>query len=576
MKIIRLPESWAARIAAGEVVERPASVVKELVENSLDAGAQEISVWIEASGISLIRVSDDGEGISAEDLPLAVERHATSKLKDEQQLWRIGTLGFRGEALPSIGSVSRLAIISRGRDASAGRRLVVEGGARGDLAPAGCAVGTTVEVRDLFYNTPARRKFLKAPATELSHVCDVINHMAPAYPQVHFRLHHEGKMLSDYPSGALPQERLEQVFGKEIASGMASFCWVKGRVKLGGFLSKAPASFSTSRYLLTYVNRRFVRDRVLNHAILQGYETLLMKGRYPAAVLYLEIPYEDVDVNVHPAKHEVRFRRQAEVHDAVADGVREALRQEAKAPSQPFAAPHAEPAGEVREPGAAYGFDFSRDDVAARFTEGGQPFPETTGVAGGFFSALEIMGQALGCYLICASPRGLVLIDQHAAHERIAFEKMRQRLAGGEMERQELLVPQVLELPAGEVGLLEQSLELLDRFGFGVEKFGRSGYTIRTVPALLPAGDYREALRRMIAEVAELGQSAELREGLEERLATIACHSVIRANRKLEKEEIRALLGDLDRCDFATQCPHGRPVLIELTEGQIERMFKRT
>ncbi len=576
MKIIRLPESWAARIAAGEVVERPASVVKELVENSLDAGAREISVWIEASGISLIRVGDDGEGISAEDLPLAVERHATSKLKNEEELWRIGTLGFRGEALPSIGSVSKLAIVSRSRGASTGHRLAVEGGTRGDPAPAGCSVGTTVEVRDLFYNTPARRKFLKAPATELSRVCDVINHTALAYPQVHFRLYHESKMLCDYPSGAAPQERLEQVFGKEIASGMAPFCWVKGRVKLGGFLSKAPASFSTSRYLFTYVNRRFVRDRVLNHGILQGYETLLMKGRYPAAVLYLEIPYEDVDVNVHPAKHEVRFRRQAEVHDAVADGVREALRQEAKAPYQPFAASSAESVGEVREAGAAYGFDFLGGDIPSLVPAEAAPLEDASRLNRGFFSSLEIMGQALGCYLICASPRGLVLIDQHAAHERTAFEKMRRRLAGGELERQELLVPQVLELPVGEAELLEQHLNVLDRFGFGVEKFGRSGYTIRTVPALLPAGDYRDALRRMIAEVAEVGQSEELREGLEDRLATIACHSVIRANRKLEKEEIRALLSDLDRCDFATQCPHGRPVLIEFTEQQLERMFKRT
>jgi len=272
----------------------------------------------------------------------------------------------------------------------------------------------------------------------------------------------------------------------------------------------------------------------------------------------------------------VRFRRQADVHDAVAAGVRGALRQEAKAPSQSFAAPHAESAGEVREAGAAYGFEFSESGVASPFAEEARLLAETISLNGGFFSSLEIMGQALGCYLICASPRGLVLIDQHAAHERVAFEKMRQRLAGGEMERQELLIPQVLELPAGEVGLLEQSLGLLDRFGFGVEKFGRSGYTIRTVPALLPAGDYREALRRMIAEVAEVGQSEELREGLEDRLATIACHSVIRASRKLEKEEIRALLDDLDRCDFATQCPHGRPVLIEFTEQQLERMFKRT
>jgi DNA mismatch repair protein MutL len=575
MKIIRLPDSWAARIAAGEVVERPASVVKELVENSLDAGAKEISVWMEGSGIDLIRVADDGEGIGAEDLPLAVERHATSKLVEEADLWRISTLGFRGEALPSIGSIAKLEIVSRARNGEAGCRLRVEGGKAGEPEPAGCSPGTTVEVRELFFNTPARRKFLKAPATELSHVCDVIHHAALAYQEVHFRLYNQGGLLSDYPGGVEPRDRLRQVLGREIAEGMVPFGWSRGELKIGGFLSKAPSSFSTTRYLTAYVNRRFVRDRVLTHAILHGYETLLMKGRYPAVVLYLEMPFQDVDVNVHPAKHEVRFRRQSEIHDAVSQAVKEGLRKEAKTPQPSFAEGTGERRPEVYESPAAYALRSSAGAASDERTESIEPQDQPRFAPEGFFSSLEVLGQLLGCYLICFSSRGLIFIDQHAAHERVAFERMRRQLGQGALERQNLLIPQVLELPAGEAALLEQRLDLLDRAGFGVEKFGRNAYVIRTAPALLPAGDYREALRRMIAEVAEVGESGELREGLEDRLATIACHSVIRAHRKLAKDEIRALLEDLDRIDFATQCPHGRPVLIELSEEQLERMFKR-
>ncbi len=574
MKIMRLPESWAARIAAGEVVERPASVVKELVENSLDAGAKEISVWIEGGGIDLIRVSDDGEGIAADDLPLAVERHATSKVREEEDLWNISTLGFRGEALPSIGSVAKLEIISRAREAEAGRRLRVEGGAAGEAVAVGSAVGTTVDVRELFFNTPARRKFLKSPGTELSRVCDVINHAALADSRVHFRLYNMGKLVCEYPGGVEPRDRLGQVLGREIAQGMIPFSWRRGEFKAGGFLTKAPSSFSAARYLMAYVNRRFVRDRVLTHAILHGYETLLMKGRYPAVVLYLELPFGDVDVNVHPAKHEVRFRRQSEVHEMVAAAVKEGLRLEAKGPAPSVWREKETRALGVRERAASY--DPMPADAAALSPAEITQFDGAPRLApSGFFSSLEVLGQMLGCYLICSSPRGLAVIDQHAAHERVAFEKMRARLGDGEIERQELLIPQILELPPGEAVLLEQRIDLLDRAGFAVERFG-GGYAIRTVPALLPPGDYREALRGMIAEVAEVGESGELRGGLEERLATIACHSVIRAHRKLEREEIRALLAELDRIDFATQCPHGRPVLIELSEQQLEGMFKRT
>jgi len=579
MKIIRLPDSWAARIAAGEVIERPASVVKELVENSLDAGAREISVWIEGAGVSLIRVSDDGGGIAEEDLPLAIERHATSKIKDEADLWQIATLGFRGEALPSIGSVAKLEITSRTRDSDIGYRIAIDGGNIGGIIAAGSAAGTTAEVRDLFFNIPARRKFLKSPGTELSHICDVVNHAALAHAEVHFRLYNQGNLLSDYPAGVEARDRLGQVLGRDVARSMAPFSWTRGELRIEGFLSKAPSSFPTTRYLTAYVNRRFVRDRVLTHAILHGYETLLMKGRYPAVVLELAMPYKDVDVNVHPAKHEVRFRRQQEIHEAVAAAVKEGLRLEARAPAPSFIerldrVPAPAAVGDAAESYAApiVGSGPALTPAEIIRFESAPPL-----VNSGFFSSLEVLGQILGCYLICVSARGLAVIDQHAAHERVAFERMRREVADGGIERQNLLIPQVIELPPGEAALLEQRLGILDRVGFAVEPFGAGGeYVIRSAPALFPAGDYREAIRRMIAEVADIGASGEIEEGLEDRLATIACHSVIRAHRKLERDEIRALLRDLDQIDFATQCPHGRPVLIELSEGQLEAMFRRT
>jgi DNA mismatch repair protein MutL len=364
--------------------------------------------------------------------------------------------------------------------------------------------------------------------------------------------------------------------GGEIAGDMVPVSMSRGSVSFTGFLSATPSSLPNTRYLMTYVNRRFVRDRILTHAVLAGYETLLMKGRYPAAVIYLKTPLGEVDVNVHPAKYEVRFRRQAEVHDSVVDGVREGLKQRAKAtPTPSFGTREGWPSLVVHDVARAYAalpvtgeFNFiplSQTALPAR-----QPF------LGGFFSSLEVLGQLLGCYLVCVSPEGLVLIDQHAAHERVTFEKIRARTEKNETGQQQLLLPQVLELPYSESVPFEQMLGLLDQIGFTVEPFGGNTFVLKSVPALLPPGDYREALRRMAAEAAEIGQSGELRRDLEERLMTIACHSVIRANRKLDREEMRALLNALDQANFATQCPHGRPVVVHFSQAQLERMFKRT
>jgi DNA mismatch repair protein MutL len=578
MKIRILSEEIASRIAAGEVVERPASVVKELIENSLDAGATEVAVWVEKSGAALIRVTDDGDGMTAEDLALAVERHSTSKLQDEKDLGRIATLGFRGEALPSIASVSKLEIISRPGSSSVGHRLRAAGGRKDEPCVTGSPVGTTVEIREIFFNTPARRKFLKAPATELSHICDVVNRMALAYPNVHFRLAHDARVIADYVGVPDTKDRLFQVLGREIAQKLIPFARSEDAVTIKGYLSTAPVSFPNSRYLITFVNGRYVRDKVLTHAVMHGYETLLMKGQYPAVVLFLDLPFDEVDVNVHPAKHEVRFRHQAEIHEAAARAVRQALKLEAKEPAGPRSSASKVPRAwvGVMESPLPYAGSAVRSEQLARPMESAFPVPSLADSMGqGFFASMNVLGQILGCYLVCSSSRGLAIIDQHAAHERVTFEKLRSQIETGGVHKQSLLLPQILDLSAGEVMLMEKMIPPLDRLGFVVETFGANAYAITSVPALLPEGDYRQVVRQMVAELAEVDRSEKLRQHLEERLATIACHSVIRANRKLEGDEIRALLQELDQVDFATQCPHGRPVLFEWGRDELDKMFKR-
>ena len=575
MKIQILSDDLASRIAAGEVVERPASAVKELIENSLDARASEIVVGVEKSGTTLIRVADNGEGMGAEDLAMAVERHATSKLTVEADLFRIATLGFRGEALPSIASVSRMEIVSRPKDAATAHLFSCEGGARKELRPTAAATGTTVLVRDIFFNVPARRKFLKSPATELSHICDVINRIALAHPAVHFRLEHDERTVADYAAVAQARDRMQQVLGREVVRDIAPFNCRRSELSVQGFLSAAPGSYPNSRYLFTYVNRRYVRDKVLTHAVLQGYENLLMKGQYPAVVLFLDLPFEGVDVNVHPAKYEVRFRHQAEVHTAVASGVRDALKEAAKEPAMRASFTYAEPFQGVREVALPYQTGSTAAQGFAHATRDDFTTPLRTNERNGYFSSLQILGQILGCYIVCASAHGLALIDQHAAHERVAFENLRRQLETGQVSTQTLLLPQTLELNAGEISLIEASFEALKSFGFALEPFGPGTYAITEAPALLPEGDYTQLVRQMVADLADVDTSTKLRNHLEERLATIACHSVIRANRSLEFDEMGALLRDLDEIDFATQCPHGRPVRIEISREDLERMFKR-
>jgi DNA mismatch repair protein MutL len=363
--------------------------------------------------------------------------------------------------------------------------------------------------------------------------------------------------------------------GAEIAKNLAPFSARVGELRISGYLSATPVSYPNARCIFTFVNRRYVRDKVLTHAVMQGYDTLLMKGQYPAAVLFLEIPYDQVDVNVHPAKYEVRFRRQSDVHNLVARALHAALQDRAKEPSAPPPVTERSQFPWIMESPLPYTHSTGSD---APLMAGRELFSlpvQAEAAPSGFFSSMTVLGQILGCYLVCASAQGLSLIDQHAAHERVVFEKLRRQLNAGAVETQSLLMPQSLELSAGELLLLERQLAVLERFGFVLEPFGPSCYAITAAPALLPEADYAPTVRQMIAELAEVDESEKLRQHMEERLATIACHSVIRAKRKLEPAEMRALLADLDHTARATQCPHGRPVLIEFSREQLDRLFKR-
>lgn len=584
MKIAVLADNLINRIAAGEVVERPASVVKELVDNSLDAGGKEISIWVEGNGTALIKVADDGGGMALEDLSVAFERHSTSKIRTEADLVEISTLGFRGEALPSIASVSTVEVWSRTVGQAHGGRLRMTNGEQDDPVTAGCPVGTTIEVRDLFLHVPARLKFLKSPRTELNHITDVVDRLALSHESVHFRLEHTGRLLADYVATPKLVDRVHQVLG-EVGREMVPFDQRRGRLRCHGFSSVAPTSFGNSRYIVTFVNRRFVRDRVITHAVLKAYDTLLMKGRFPATVLYLDVPFEQVDVNVHPAKTEVRFRAQSDIYETVLLAVRSGLQAAAQgvgsAPVEHDQAGDAvaEPMTWYRgpvQPRGSLDLAFGSPRFASvEMTRGVGVSPPGEQVPRQRFSLLEVVGQVLGCYIVCQAEAGMILVDQHAAHERLAYEKLRQDMEQGEVEVQELLLPQTLELPVTEATILEAQIGALRRAGFSVEKFGRNTFSIHAVPVLLAMGDYRDAIRAMVSELAEVGHSAELQHNFQERLMTIACHSVIRANRVLRKEEMVQLLKDLDTIEFATQCPHGRPVMVEFRRSQLERMFRR-
>ncbi len=571
-KIAILPPAVQGQIAAGEVIERPASVVKELVENALDAGARHVDVRLAAGGLELIAVRDDGEGMAPDDALVAFARHATSKLTRAEDLATVATLGFRGEALPSIAAVGRVRLVTRrGADASGVAVEADAGGAR-PAGAAGAAPGTNVEVRDLFAETPARRKFLRAAGTEVGHVVDTLTRIAVATPGVGFRLEHDGREVLGLPPVGEPRQRLVQVLGRTRAAALTPVDATAGGWVLAGFLAPPSETVSSARLVWTYVRvgghgeARWVRDRLLLRAVLDGYESLLLRGRYPIAVLFVGVPPGEVDVNVHPAKLEVRFRRPQAVHQLIAPAVRGRLATAlAPAPTVPLA----RPAG-VGEGAPAYVAAGPSPEPAAAHQPGLLWAPAPQG-----FASLRFVGQIFDGYLLCEGEGRVVLIDQHAAHERVVFERLRAERRAGAIARDPLLVPETIELSAAEAAVLAEHADALAMAGLEGEPFGDRTFLLRTTPRLLRGRDAGALLRAIAAELLEDGASAAGERAADAALATIACHGVVRVGQRLDRAEVDALLASMDGVEVSAHCPHGRPVATELGRAQIEAFFRR-
>ena len=560
-----LPQLLVSQIAAGEVVERPASVLKELLENSLDAGARAISVTLDEGGVRRVQVEDDGAGISREDLPLAIARHATSKISSLADLEGVATMGFRGEALASIAAVSRLAVTSRREEDGHGSSLRVEGGDSGEIAPAARAHGTTVTVEDLYFNTPARRKFLKSESTEFGHCDEVFRRIALAHPEIGFTLRHNGRASRHLRSQSLA-ERAAALLGREVAEASVAVETGAGGMTLTG-LAGTPQAAGRADAQYLFVNGRYVRDRVVAHAVREAYAELLHGERQPAYVLFLGLDPRTVDVNVHPAKIEVRFRDSRVIHQFVRHALERAL--SPSAAHAPVAYAKVSQSGGVQ---AAFSL--------AQPTQSYQAFAPATASAP--LPAAEqspplgfALGQLHGIYILAQNEAGLVLVDMHAAHERILMERLKSGIDGGDVARQRLLVPGVFSAEAIDVATTEENQDALDRLGLEIAVSGPNELTVRTAPALLASGDIVGLARTLLKEIREFGASQMLAGRQNELLATMACHAAVRANRALTHTEMNALLREMEETERSGSCNHGRPTWYQLTMADLDKLFLR-
>ncbi len=599
-----LPEVLSNKIAAGEVVERPASVVKELVENAIDAGAERIAVEVENGGRRLIRVADNGSGMSRDDALLAIERYATSKIRRDEDLFAIKTLGFRGEALPSIASVSRFVLATRRPGDDAGTEIRIAGGKIESVREAGIPPGTMITVRDLFFNTPARRKFMKTVATEMGHIGDGLAGQALGHPRIHFELRHNERLLRRWPRADDAGERVAAVLGSGLRRDLLPMALETAAATISGWVAAPRVNRRTSQGVHIFVNGRHVRDRTVLHAVLQGYRERLMKGQYPVVVCRLAVPVDEVDVNVHPAKYEVRFVRQQQVHGAVAGAVHAALasgqrtpalaaedpphRRQAMSPSPRAADGVAEAASAFRRAfkPAADGMRPVGTNPLPLAAAGRRPLPpaglhddpaapQPALWSGGRFARLKIIGQLRNSYLICESEEGLVLIDQHAAHERIYFEQLRQRSRTRNAAAQALLIPETLELDFRAAAALEAMREALARLGFDIEPFGGNAFIIRAAPDFLAQAELGPMIREIIESAQAAGVKPEPGVLREESLKIMACHGAIRARQSLVAAQMQRLLVQLDECENPSHCPHGRPTWIRWSLRALEKAFGR-
>ena len=594
-KIKVLPEILSNKIAAGEVVERPASIVKELIENALDAGSSRIMIEVKKGGRSLIRVSDNGVGMSRDDAMLSLERYATSKIYTDGDLFAINTLGFRGEALPSIAAVSKFCLITRDETASSGTEIVVHGGTIKKVSEIGAPRGTMVTAEHLFFNMPARRKFLKTVTTETGHIVDAITKIALGWPDVQFRLSHNEKLVKNWPATGDFADRIVDVLGIDIKDDLCKVEFSADDFSITGWISSPRNTRRTSRGIHVYVNGRSVRDRIIQHGLFEGYSGRLVKGQFPLAVLFIHVPYDQVDVNVHPAKHEIRFARQKNVHEAVRRAVQEALQ-------------HSDQSGwtvpalrksrtSVEKPGIGEGLaDFEKPEKerkAPSFRKNGifdlhrpssspmqDPIPAEAAVQTMLwekkrFGDLRVIGQFRDMYILCESGDGLVLIDQHAAHERILFEQLKHRYQERRKTTQKLLIPETIDLGYREAKILERLIPNLLDFGLEIVPFGGDTFAVKAVPLLLKTKEIKPLVIEMVEKTAQIGFSSGMETVIDRCIELMACHGAVRANQKLSDQEIRELLHQLDTCDQPSNCPHGRPTWISWSVRDLEKLFKR-
>jgi DNA mismatch repair protein MutL len=593
-RIHRLPPDLANQIAAGEVVERPASVIKELVENSIDAGARRIAITAEFGGKKLIRVEDDGEGMEADDARLAIERHATSKIGGADDLERIATLGFRGEALPSIASVSHFVLRSRARGNPSGTEIRVNGGAVASVMEAGMPEGTSIEVADVFYNLPARRKFLKSDGAEAAQVSRIVTQLALGYPEIGFTLTSSGRKVLQCPPVPSLRDRLYQLYGER--QDLIEVRRDGGEVKVLGYVAALAEQGPTRGPQNVFVNRRVVKDRTIAHAILDAYSVASIKERSPEVHLFIEMPHDAVDVNVHPTKAEVRFRDQSYIHQVIRRALGDALGR-GPAPELTLEPPRFGdplpttlplpnalggfyPSRWIPGPprGGAYGpMPTSEGGIAPAFAPSAATAgrPTVEGSIGPTIKPMIALGQFRDTFIIAVDDEGIAIIDQHVAHERVLFERITQRLTGGGLDSQRLLEPLLIELsPGGHDALTTHSADL-QRLGFEIEEFGGGALRVSAVPALLRRDECDVALRALADDLEGLDRGAQVTEAVKRIAATMACHAAVKANYPLTHEKMAHILEELRQTAYSTICPHGRPVMLRLTRREVERNFQR-
>ena len=596
-RIRQLPMRLSNQIAAGEVVERPASVVKELLENSIDAGATHIDISIEAGGTRTIRIRDDGIGIASDDLPLAVTRHATSKIETVDDLRAVSTLGFRGEALASIASVSHLVLTSHSAADPSGAWTVTSAGPgmTPEIRPASHPIGTTVQVSDLFYNTPARRKFLRTERTEYQRIDEVVRTVSLSHPTISLSLGHNGKLTREYRSNTTSedeQRRVGSVFGSAFVDSSLYFCEQRDGLQLSGWIGLPTYSRSQGDQQYFYVNRRVIRDKLIGHAVRQAYSDVLFHGRFPVFALFLEIDPTMVDVNVHPTKHEVRFRDSRSVHDFVFRTIHRVLADERPA-SRVDTAPAAEGAvprqADFRMPAAAGSYPSGRSGVHGIGT---RPGTYSAG-AGQSERYAELISRAMsesehdvpplgyalaqlhGIYILAQNAHGLIVVDMHAAHERITYERLKQAADAEGLRTQPLLVPLSLSVSEAEADVVEEFNQALTQFGFDIARVSEESLIIREIPSMLSRGNAEQLVRDVISDMAEFGSTTRVAEARDEILSTMACHGSVRANRRLTVPEMNALLRDMEETERSGQCNHGRPTWFELGVAELDSMFLR-